>query len=53
MYKIVQRKNHLAVYALFTSKARAELWLKTYNPAMWMDKGITAGDLEIVEAEDD
>jgi len=48
-YKIVQKKNHNAVYASgFWSLERAQAWLANYNPAMWMDKSIKREDLEII-----
>jgi len=48
-YRIVQKKNHNVVYASgFHSLERAERWLANYNPQMWMDKTLTAADLEIV-----
>ena len=50
VYRIVQKQNRHAVYASgFYSLARAEAWLATYNPQMWMDKTIQASDLEIIE----
>jgi hypothetical protein len=48
-FKIVQRKNRNAVYASgFYTVERAEQWLASYNPRMWMDKTIQREDLEIV-----
>lgn len=49
-YKIVQKKNHNAVYASgFSTLKRAEDWLTNYNPNYWTDKTIQASDLEIIE----
>jgi len=48
-YKIVQKKNHNAVYASgFYTLERARAWLANYNPVMWMDKSIKREDLEII-----
>ncbi len=48
-FKIVQKANHLAIYASgFYTLDRALKWLEQYDPKMWMDKTIQATDLEIV-----
>jgi hypothetical protein len=49
MFKIVQKKNHNAVYASgFWDIERAQAWLATYNPQHWMEKDVTRDDLEII-----
>ena len=49
-FKIVQKKNHHAVYASgFHIHERAEQWLAKYDKRLWMDKNVTRDDLEIVK----
>ena len=49
-FKIVQKKNHHAVYASgFHIHERAEQWLAKYDKRLWTDKNVTRDDLEIVE----
>jgi len=49
-HKIVQKKNHNAVYASgFHSPEHAHKWLANYNPDMWMEKNVKAHDLEVIE----
>jgi hypothetical protein len=52
-YKIVQRKNPHAVYAIFDfgpTYERAQTWLENYDSRMWDDKTVTRNDLLIVPA---
>lgn len=51
-FKIVQKKNHNAVYASgFHERGRAEEWLSRYNPRNWTDKSVMREDLEIIPDE--
>lgn len=52
-YKIVEKKNHLAVHGLFDSKERAERHLKEVIPvyvakSYFMDKTLIADSFEII-----
>lgn len=54
MFKIVEKKNPLAVHGLFDSRARAERHLKEVIPGyvargLFMDKTLTADSFEVVE----
>lgn len=54
MFKIVEKKNHLAVHGIFDSRERAEWHLRTVIPnyialGYFMDKTLRAGDFEIIE----
>lgn len=54
MFKIVEKKNKLAVHGLFDSKERAERHLKEVIPeyvarGYFMDKTLTADCFEIVD----
>lgn len=51
-YKIIEKKNPLAVHALFSDSKRAERYLKETIPyyvaeGFFMDKSLTANDFEI------
>jgi hypothetical protein len=53
VFKLVEKKNHLAVHALFDSRDRAERHLKEIIPLYvahgdFMDKTLTADDFEII-----
>ena len=55
-FKLVEKKDHLAVHALFDSHDRAERHLKEIIPlyvarGYYMDKTLTADDFEIIIAE--
>lgn len=55
MFKIVEKKNHLAVHGLFDSKERAERHLTIVIPeyvakGYFMDKTLTADCFEIKES---
>jgi len=52
-FKLVEKKDHLAVHALFDSRDRAERHLKEIIPLYvahgdFMDKTLTADDFEII-----
>ena len=48
-FKIVQKKNHNAIYAYgFGTIERAEAWLTRYDPRNWTDKTVMREDLEIL-----
>ena len=54
--KIVEKKNHLAVHAIFDTMERAENHLKNIIPvyvskSYFMDKSLSADDFMILEAE--
>lgn len=53
MFKIVEKKNHLAVHGLFDSRERAERHLTEVIPeyirkGFFMDKTLTADSFEVV-----
>jgi len=53
-YKLVEKRNHRIVHALFDSKARAENHLKNVIPdycrrGFFMDKSLTPDSFEIIE----
>lgn len=55
-YKIVEKKNPLAVHALFDTLQRAERYLNKVLPVyvergLFMDKTLTVDDFEIKESE--
>ncbi len=53
-YKIVLKRNHNAIYAIFDmppTLERAQRWLEKYNAKMWDDKTVQREDLEIIEPQ--
>ena len=53
MFKIVEKKNHLAVHGIFDSRERAEHHLTKVIPhyvarSYFMDKTLRADDFEVV-----
>lgn len=55
-YKIVEKRNHLAVHGLFDSLERAERHLREVVPTYvargyYMDKTLTADDFEVVPSK--
>lgn len=56
VYKLVEKKNHLACHGLFDTLPRAERFLKEDVPeyvrrGYYMDKTLTADCFEIVESK--
>jgi len=54
MIKLVEKKNHDAVHALFDDRTRAEQHLQVIIPdfvrrGLFMDKTLTADSFEIIE----
>ena len=55
-FKIVEKKNHLAVHALCNTRERAECFLKDtirgyITRGYFMDKTLKADDFEIIKEE--
>ena len=55
IFKVVKKKNPLAVHCIAHSRERAEHWIKVNAPAYvargyFMDKTLTADSFTIVEA---
>lgn len=54
-YRMVEKKNHLAVHAVFSSQSGGERFLKDVVPnyikrGLYSDKTLTVDDFEIVSA---
>lgn len=52
-YKVVQKRNHNAVYAIFDmppTLERARKWIENYDPRKWTDRTVQRDDLEIIES---
>lgn len=54
MFKLVEKKNHNALHALFDTRDRAERHLNEVIPdyvarSLFMDKSLTADSFEIIE----
>ena len=57
MFKLVEKKNHNAMHALFDTRDRAERHLQVVIPnyvnrGLFSDKTLTANSFEIIEDKD-
>jgi len=49
-FKVVEKRNHLAVHCLTWSKERGEAWINRYgNSNIFMDKTLTRDDFIVIE----
>lgn len=49
-FKVVEKKNPLAVHCLTWSRERAEAWIERYGDSkIFMDKTLTRQSFEVVE----
>ena len=52
MYKVVEKKNNLAVHCITWSKERGEQWIEKYgNSGMFTDKTLKKESFEVIKTE--
>ena len=52
-YKVVEKKNPLAVHCLTWSEKRGQEWIERYGDSkMFMDKTLTKESFEVVKIKD-